>query len=112
VAQRFRAHLMTHQIRVMDTSEAPSRTAFNNSIQDIFGRQAAQQAGRDLEKEKLLRDAIQQAEFKEACVRLITVRNLPHSLLNWAEFWAVILAVNYMAKETLKLARNDVLKLI
>jgi hypothetical protein len=70
------------------------------------------QAGRDLEQEKLLRDAIQEAEFKEACVRLITVRNLPHSLLDWPEFWAVILAINYMTKETLKLARNDVPKLI
>jgi hypothetical protein len=86
MGQRFRAHLMTHQIRVMDTLEAPTRTAFNNSIQDIFGRQVAQQAGRDLKQEKLLRNTIQQAEFKEAYVRLITVRNLPHSLLNWAEF--------------------------
>jgi hypothetical protein len=112
MAQRFRDHLTTHRIRVTDTPEAPTRLAFNNSIQDIFGRQAAQQAGRDLEQEKLLRDAIQEAEFKKACIRLITVRNLPHSLLDWAEFWAVILSVNYMTKETLKLARKDVPKLI
>jgi hypothetical protein len=35
-----------------------------------------------------------------------------HSLLDWLEFWALILSVNYKAKETLNVARNDVPKLI
>ena len=63
-------------------------------------------------QEKQLRAAIQEPEFKEACTRLITVQNLPYTLLDWLEFWGVILSVNYMAKDVLKLARKDVPKLI
>ncbi|EED23625.1 hypothetical protein TSTA_070380 [Talaromyces stipitatus ATCC 10500] len=74
------------------TAEGVSRFAFNNIIKDIFGKQLEKQAGHDIDQEKHLRTAIQEAEFKEACVRLITVCNLPHSLLDWAEFWAVILS--------------------
>jgi hypothetical protein len=109
---RFREHLITHQIRIAATAESASRIAFNNTIKDIFGKQLEKQAGHNIDQEKHLCIAIQEAEFKEACVRLITVRNLPHSLLDWAEFWAVILSVNYMAKETLKIARKDVPQLI
>ena len=70
------------------------------------------QETRNLIEEKTLQAAIKVPEFKEACAQLITVQNLPCSLLNWPKFWAVILLVNYRAKETLKFARQDVLKLI
>jgi hypothetical protein len=73
-------------------------------MKDIFGKQAEGQRDQNTEQEKHLCTAIQESEFKEACARLITVRNLPHSLLDWPEFWSVILSVNYMAKDTLKLA--------
>ncbi|KAH8800202.1 hypothetical protein F5884DRAFT_546671 [Xylogone sp. PMI_703] len=110
---RFREHLRdTHSIRVSSTQESASRTAFKNTIKDIFGKQAEQQKDCNIEQKNHLHVAIQEPEFKEACVRLITVRNLPHSLLDWPEFWGVILSVNYMAKDTLKLARRDVPKLI
>ena len=59
----------------------------------------------NLIEEKTLQAAIKVPEFKEACARLITVQNLPYSLLNWPKFWAVILSVNYRAKETLKFAQ-------
>lgn len=110
---RFREHLRgNHSIRVPLTEESTSRTAFKNTIQDIFGKQAERQKDRNIEEEKHLRAAIQAPEFKEACARLITVRNLPHSLLDWPEFWAVILSVNYVTQDILKLARKDVPKLI
>jgi hypothetical protein len=110
---RFREHLRDdHSIRVLPTQESALRTAFKNTIKDIFGKQAEQQKDRDVGQEKHLLAAIQEPQFKEACVRLITVRNLPHSLLDWPEFWGVILSVNYMAKDALKLARKDVPKLI
>jgi hypothetical protein len=79
---------------------------------DIFSRQAAKQQGRNIEAEKYLQSAIQEPKFKEACARLITVQNIPYLLLDWPEFWAVILSVNYIAKDTLKVARSDVPKLI
>jgi hypothetical protein len=60
----------------------------------------AQQQGRNIEEEKYLRATISEPEFKEAYARLITIRNLPHSMLDWPEFWAVILSVNNMVKET------------
>ena len=60
------------------------------------------QEKQNLIEEKALQAAIKVPEFKEACARLITVRNLPSSLLDWPEFWAVILSVNCTAKETLK----------
>ena len=87
------------------------RRAFDNTIVDIFGKQISLQEKNQIE-ENTLQAAIKVPEFKEACARLVTVRNLPCSLLDWPEFWAVILSVNHMAKETLKLARHNVPKLI
>ena len=101
---RFREHLRKHSIRVTSTEESASRTAFKNTIKDLFGKQAEQQKGRDIEQEKQLRAAIQESEFKEACIRLIIVRNLPHILFNWPEFWNIILSINYMMKDILNLS--------
>ncbi|OXV05545.1 hypothetical protein Egran_06687, partial [Elaphomyces granulatus] len=43
---RFREHLRAnHAIRVSPTEQSASRTAFKNTIQDIFGKQAEQQKG-------------------------------------------------------------------
>jgi hypothetical protein len=74
---RSRQHLRdNHSIRATSTEESASRTAFKNIIKDIFGKQAERQKDRDIEQEKQLRAAIQEPEFKEACARLITIRNL------------------------------------
>jgi hypothetical protein len=111
-AERFRTHLKSHGKHVSSTPPGPTKIAFNNTIADIFGGQKTSQEQQNLIEEKTLQAAIKVPEFKEACARLITVRNLPCSLLDWPEFWAVILSVNYMAKESLKFARQDVPKLI
>jgi len=112
-AERFRTHLLKdHGTHVSSTPPGPTKTAFNNTIVDILGKQITSEEKQNLIKEITLQAAIKIPEFKEACARLITVRNLPFSLLDWPEFWAVILSVNYVAKETLKFARKDVLKLI
>ena len=111
-AERFRTHLKSHGKHVSSTPPGPTKIAFNNTIADIFGGQKTSQEQQNLIEEKTLQAAIKVPEFKEACARLITVRNLPCSLLDWPEFWAVILSVNYMAKETLRFARQDVPKLI
>jgi len=110
-ADRFRTHLITHGINVGSAPSGPTKTAFDNTIADIFGKKLTLK-DRNLVEEQALQAAIKVPEFKEACARLIAIRNLPFSLLDWPEFWAVILSVNSMAKETLRLARQDVPKLI
>jgi hypothetical protein len=78
------------------------------TINDIFGREGERQRERDIQQEKALVSAIQLPEFNEACARLIAIRNLPHTLLDWPEFWAVILSVNYMGKDMIRVCRKDV----
>src|ERR1700722_8536022 len=82
-AERFRTHLLkSHGTRVSSTPLGLTKRAFNNIIADIFGKQITSQETRNLIKEKTLQAAIKVPEFKEACARLITIQNLPCSLLN------------------------------
>lgn len=112
-AQRFREHLARkHHVYVGKTSNSRQKISFASAIKDIFAKQAEKLEGRDTEQERQLQSAIQQSQLEEACVRLITVRNLPHSILDWPEFWSVILAVNYTSKSIIKLTRKSVPKLI
>jgi hypothetical protein len=109
---RFQSHLeKEHRIRVA-LRKSDARVAQEQTLHDIFGRQHARQQGRDLAQEEHLKSAIQPAEFKEALARLITNRNLPHSLTTFPEFRACILAVNYCSEELVQLSRNTVPKLI
>ena len=104
-AERFRTHLLKdYSINVSPTPPGPTKTAFDNTILDIFSQQLPAEKKQSLIKEMTLQAAIKLPKFKEACARLITIRNLPFSLLDWPEFWAIILSVNYVAKETLKFA--------
>src|SRR6266480_2061070 len=104
-AERFRTHLLKdYGTNVSPTPLGPIKTAFANTILDIFGQQLSIEKKQNLIKEITLQAVIKLPEFKEACARLITIRNLPFSLLNWPEFWAVILSVNHIAKDALKFA--------
>lgn len=112
-AQRFREHLAKkHHVYVGKTPDSGRRTAFASAIKDLFGTKAGKLQERNMEQEKQLQNAIHQPQFEEACVRLIAVRNLPHSILDWPEFWSVILSINYMAKGIIRLTRKSVPKLI
>ena len=77
-AKRFRIYLETYSLGVCSTPLGLIKRAFNNIIIDVFSRQERP----DLEEEKTLRVAIKVPKFKEACVRLITIRNLPFLLLD------------------------------
>ena len=55
---------------------------FKGAIEDIFGKQAESQKGRNIGQEKHLLAAVQKEQVKEACARLIAVRNLPHTVLD------------------------------
>ena len=112
-AQRFREHLAKkHHVYVGKTPESGRRTAFASAITDMFGPRAGKLEERNMEQERQLQNAIHQLQFEEACARLIAVRNLPHSILDWPEFWSVILSVNYMAKGIIRPTRKSVPKLI
>ncbi|KAG6980313.1 hypothetical protein FocnCong_v009750 [Fusarium oxysporum f. sp. conglutinans] len=82
------------------------------TINEIFGGEGERQRERDILQEKALVSAIQLPEFNEACARLIAIRNLPHTLLDWPQFWAGILAVNYMGKDMIRVCRKDVPQLL
>jgi len=82
------------------------------TIEDIMGKQVRRQEGRDIEQEKHLANAINKPAFQEAMARLIAVCSLPYSLVERGEFHAVILSLNYMAKDVLIQSRNSVPKLL
>ena len=85
-----------HNIRTREELK-PKEVVKQATIEDIFGKQMECQEGRNIEQERHLLDAINKPAFNEALARLITVQNLPHSLIEAEEFHALIYAVNYMA---------------
>lgn len=112
-AQRFREHLAKkHHVYVGKTPYSGRKTAFTSSIKNIFAKKDGKVEIRNVEQERQLQSAIRQPNFEEACARLIAVRNLPHSILDWPEFWYVTLAVNYTAKGIIRLTRKSVPRLI
>ncbi|KAH8656747.1 hypothetical protein BGZ61DRAFT_466290 [Ilyonectria robusta] len=108
-SSRFRAHLSSKHNIVMKGAPPGAQTIANQAtINDIFGREGERQRERDIQQEKALVSAIPLPEFNEACARLIAIRNHPHTLLDWPEFWAVIHSVNYMGKDMIRVCRKDV----
>ncbi|KAG7403988.1 putative AC transposase [Fusarium oxysporum f. sp. raphani] len=70
------------------------------------------QASRDLTEEKYLANAINIPAFEEALARLLAVRNIAHTFIEYPEFHAVILSCNYMARDVLLRSRRAVPKLL
>ncbi len=64
------------------------------------------------EKERILRESINQPVVREALAQLIVVRNLPYEAVTWPELRALLLAVNYTCDEVLVDSSATVLKLI
>ena len=82
-AERFRTHLLKdYGTNVSPTPPGPTKTAFANIILDIFSQQLSAEKKQNLIKEMTLQAAIKLPEFKEAYAWLITIRNLPFSLLD------------------------------
>ncbi|RKK10018.1 hypothetical protein BFJ68_g16410 [Fusarium oxysporum] len=112
-SNRFRGHLSSKHNIVMKGAPSGAQTIANQAIiNETFGGEGERQRERDILQEKALVSAIQLPEFNEACARLIAIRNLPHTLLDWPEFWAGILAVNYMGKDMIRVCRKDVPQLL
>ncbi|KAF5227403.1 hypothetical protein FANTH_14776 [Fusarium anthophilum] len=111
---RARKHLRDfHGIRVIEHVERSDlKKQQHGTITDLFGRQEERQASRDLTEEKYLANAINIPAFEEALARLLEVRNIAHTFIEYPEFHAVILSCNYMARDVLLGSRRAVPKLL
>ncbi|KAK2670230.1 hypothetical protein RAB80_014367 [Fusarium oxysporum f. sp. vasinfectum] len=111
---RARKHLRDfHGIRVIEHVERSDlKKQQHGTITDLFGRQEERQASRDLTEEKYLANAINIPAFEEALARLLAVRNIAHTFIEYPEFHAVILSCNYMARDVLLRSRRAVPKLL
>ncbi|KAK5020164.1 hypothetical protein LTR60_000778, partial [Cryomyces antarcticus] len=103
--QRARDHMAKrHHVTIME-DESTVSAAHKQKINDLFNKQQACQEGRDIEQERHLRKAVNHPAFNEAISHLVTVRNLLHTIVEWAEFRAVIHSVNYTADEVVATSR-------
>jgi hypothetical protein len=111
---RARKHLRDfHGIRVVEQIETSDlKKQQHGTIMDLFGRQEERQANRGLKEEHYLANAINIPAFEEAVARLLAVRNIAHTFIEYPEFHAVILSCNYMARDVLLRSRRAVPKLI
>ncbi|KAG7002669.1 ATP-dependent DNA helicase PIF1 [Fusarium oxysporum f. sp. conglutinans] len=111
---RARKHLRDfHGIRVIEHVERSDlKKQQHGTITDLFGRQEERQASRDLTEEKYLANAINIPAFEEALARLLAVRNIAPTFIEYPEFHAVILSCNYMARDVLLRSRRAVPKLL
>ncbi|KID93886.1 RecQ helicase TLH3, partial [Metarhizium majus ARSEF 297] len=111
---RARKHLRDfHGIRVVEQLERSDlKKQQHGTIMDMFGTQEERQANRDIVEEKHLANAINIPAFEEALARLLAVRNIAHTFIEYPEFHAVILSCNYMARDVLLRSRRAVPKLL
>jgi hypothetical protein len=109
---RVRSHLKGHNITVMPAQPSLKKVAIQGALQNSFARQSARQEGRSLDQEKHLLAALNKDVYNEALVKLITVRNLPHTIVEWPEFYSLIYSINYMALATLVQSRQTIPHLI
>ncbi|KAJ6436410.1 transposase-like protein [Purpureocillium lavendulum] len=111
---RARKHLRDfHGIRVVEQVEGSDlKKQQHGTITDMFGRQEERQAYRDLDEEKHLVNAVNIPAFEEALARLLAVRNIAHTFIEYPEFHAAIHSCNYMARDVLLRSRRAVPKLL
>ncbi|RKK10689.1 hypothetical protein BFJ65_g14684 [Fusarium oxysporum f. sp. cepae] len=109
---RVRGHLRDkHYIQISEQPTA-KKLGQNNAIDRLFRLQAARQEGHDIEQEKHLLAAIDERLYNQALVNLLTAHNLPHSLVEWPEWYALLHTVNYMAPRVVTQSRGQVPKLL
>ena len=68
------------------------------------------QEGHNLEQEKHLLAAVDEDSYNQALVNLLTAHSLPHSLVEWPEWYALLHAVNYMSPRVVTQSRGQVPK--
>ncbi|KAK9443944.1 uncharacterized protein VB005_02470 [Metarhizium brunneum] len=105
---RSRKHLRDfHGIWVVEQIEKSDlKKQQLGTITDMLGRKEKRQANRDLVEEKNLPNAINIPAFEEALARLLAVRNIVHTFIEYPEFHAIILSCIYTARDVLLRSRN------
>lgn len=93
-------------------SEQPTakKLSQENAIDRLFRQQAARQEGHNLEQEKHLLAAVDEDSYNQALVNPLTAHSLPHSLVEWPEWYALLHTVNYMARRVVTQSRGRVPK--
>lgn len=95
-----RYHLeMVHHI-IVDVDDSQVKKARTQTLESVFAT-AAQKKQEKLEgnEHRVLRSVINLNAFKEALVRLIALRDLPFTCVEWPEFQALLMTVNYAVEE-------------
>lgn len=109
---RIRGHL--REKHYMSISEQPTakKLGQENAIDRLFTQQTARQDGHNIEQEKQLLAAVNEDLYNQALVNLLTAHSLPHSLVEWPEWYALLHTVNYMAPRVVTQSRGQVPKLL
>lgn len=99
--ERCYKHLWNEHAIAIDNEYAKKKIKMTNTIEAILGRQIERQEGRDLDQERALKVAINKEELNATITQLCVRRNLPFNVVEWPEFKAILLTVNYMATDVL-----------
>ena len=108
-----RNHLRkTHNI-VVQVEESKAKQLRSERFKNIFNKvELTQETKRQAEEKRILKKSLHSKAFHEALVQLITLRNLPHRMVEWPEFQALLMTVNYTVNEILVTAHSTVSRLI
>ena len=101
---RVEEHLRKHGIK-LTARPSLKKQAIDGSLAGIFKKQDERQAKRNIEEEKILKSVVNKKAFNEALAQLITVRALPHSILEWPEFYTLLYSINYMCLDSVVRSR-------
>ncbi len=109
---RVRGHLRDKHCLVISEQQTAKKLGQDVAIDRLFRLQAARQTGHDVEREKYLRTSVDEDAYNQALVNLITAHGLPHSLVEWPEWYALLHTVNYVAPRVVTQSRGQVPKLL
>ncbi|KAJ6790306.1 hypothetical protein PWT90_10995 [Aphanocladium album] len=108
---RVRSHLRDkHCVQISD--QPAKKVRQEAAIDTLFLQQAARQGGQDVEEERHLRICVDPDAYNQALVKLITAHSLPHTLVEWPEWYALLRTVNYMAPSVVTQSRGQIPKLL
>ncbi|OAQ57829.2 restless-like transposase [Pochonia chlamydosporia 170] len=109
---RVRGHLRDKHCVLIFEHQSAKKLGQGVAIDRLFRQQAARQNGQDVERERYLRASVDEVAYNQALVNLITAHSLPHSLVEWPEWYALLHTVNHMAPRVVTHSRGQVPKLL
>lgn len=103
-----RHYLRTHGIDIGQPELAQAQ-ARQRSIEVAFSQAKNKQLARvEQNQEAILRSVVNPTAFYEAQIQLITRRRLPYNCVNWPEYQALLIAVNYTCEDLLIQSGNTI----